>query len=133
MHLSYPWKRWRYVLEVTAVRYREPYNARHSFISWSLMINKNLLKLAQEDGHSVQTMLTTYAAWIKGATDVDIALITQAMEPPPSPSPEKPPHSPLESSPRNKSRYPSRFGAWERSHSWSGYSDPLTRTDSLPK
>lgn len=53
-----------YVLEVTVVRYREQYNAGHSFISWSLMINQNLLKLAHEDGHSVQTMLTTYAAWI---------------------------------------------------------------------
>jgi hypothetical protein len=67
-------------LEVTGVRYREPYNARHSFTSWSLMISKNLLKLAQEDGHSVQTMRTTYAAWIKGATAGDITLIKQAME-----------------------------------------------------
>lgn len=64
---------------MTGARYREPYNARHSFISWSLMINKNLLKLAQEDGHSVQTMLTTYAAWT-GATEGDITLIKQAME-----------------------------------------------------
>ena len=80
IHLSYPWKRWRYVLEVTGVRYREPYNARHSFISWSLMIGKNLLKLAQEDGHSVQTMLATYAAWINGATEGDITLIKQAMQ-----------------------------------------------------
>lgn len=132
MHLSYPWKRWRYVLEVTAVRYREPYNARHSFISWSLMINKNLLKLAQEDGHSVQTMLTTYAAWIKGGHRRRYSA-DHAGHGARCPSPEKPPHSPLESSPRNKSRYPSRFGAWERSHSWSGYADPLTRIDSLPK
>lgn len=85
VNLSYPYERWRYVLEHTDFRYREPYNARHSFISWSLMIDKNILKLAQEDGHSVQTMLTTYAAWTKGATQSDVERIKQAMELSPEP------------------------------------------------
>jgi hypothetical protein len=55
------------------------------FPSWSLMINKNILKLAQEDGHSVQTMLNTYAAWTKGATQSDVERIKQAMEHSPEP------------------------------------------------
>jgi integrase len=79
-HLSYPYKRWRYVLRVLGTRYRDAYNARHSFISWSLMIGKNILKVAEEDGHSVQTMLSTYAAWTKGATEGDIETIRAAME-----------------------------------------------------
>lgn len=85
VNLSYPYQRWRHVLESSGVRYREPYNARHSFISWSLMINKNILKLAQEGGHSVQTMLNTYAAWTKGATHLDVERIKQAMEHSPEP------------------------------------------------
>ncbi|GFE91708.1 hypothetical protein GCM10011488_66620 [Steroidobacter agaridevorans] len=47
-------------------RYREPYNARHSFVSWNLMIGKNLLWVAKQHGHSVSTMLETYGAWIEG-------------------------------------------------------------------
>ena len=79
-HLSYPYKRRRYVLRTLGTRYRDAYNARHSFISWSLMIGKNILKLAEEDGHSVQTMLSTYAAWTKGATEADVETIKAAME-----------------------------------------------------
>jgi len=56
------------VLESSQVRYREPYNnARHSYISWCLMIGKNILLVAKEDGHSAQTMLSTLATWIEGA------------------------------------------------------------------
>jgi hypothetical protein len=29
------------------------------------MIGKNIIKLAQEDGHSIETMLRQYAAWTK--------------------------------------------------------------------
>ncbi len=54
--LSYPYKRWRYVVAKTLVRYREPYNARHSWISWRLMVGANVLLVAKEDGHSIQTM-----------------------------------------------------------------------------
>lgn len=39
------------------VRYREPYHARASYISRSLMIGKNIINLAQEDDHSIETML----------------------------------------------------------------------------
>lgn len=37
------------------------------------------LLVAQEDGHSVETMLRTYAAWIKGAKPEDIERIKQAI------------------------------------------------------
>ena len=99
VNLSYPYDRWRYVVEQIGVRYREPYNARHSYISWRLMAGHNILLVAQEDGHSVQTMLTTYAAWTKGATDTDVAAIKRAMECLPTPcylanDPSSPPASP---------------------------------------
>jgi hypothetical protein len=53
-------------------RYREPYNARHSFVSWNLMLGKNLLWVAKQHGHSVQTMLDVYAAWIEGSQEADL-------------------------------------------------------------
>jgi integrase len=59
------------------VRYREPYNARHSSVSWNLMIGKNPLWVAKQHGHSVQTMLEVYAAWTEGAKEADIEAIRQ--------------------------------------------------------
>ena len=59
---------------------REPYNARHSYISWRMMSGANLLLVAKEDGHSPQTMLSTYAAWTEGATQADVEIIRKAME-----------------------------------------------------
>jgi integrase len=80
LNLSYPYDRWRYILEKTRIHYREPYNARHSFISWRLMIGENVLLVAKEDGHSAQTMLSTYAAWTEGATEADVEMIRKAMQ-----------------------------------------------------
>jgi hypothetical protein len=62
------------------VRYREPYNARHSSVSWNLMIGKNPLWVAKQHGHSVQTMLEVYAAWTEGAKEADVEAIRQAMQ-----------------------------------------------------
>lgn len=66
-------------------RYREPYNARHSFVSWNLMLGKNLLWVAKQHVHSVQTMLDVYAAWIEGSQDADLEAIRGAMEASPRP------------------------------------------------
>ena len=79
-NLKYAYMRWRYVIENLKVRYREPYNARHSCVSWHLMIGKNLLWCARQHGHSVQVMLGMYGAWIEGSTDDDIATIKRSME-----------------------------------------------------
>jgi integrase len=79
-NLQFPWVRWRRTLRGMKVRYRDPYNARHSSVSWNLMIGKNLLWVAKNHGHSVTTMLEVYAAWTEGAGDTDVAAIKQAME-----------------------------------------------------
>jgi hypothetical protein len=79
-NLQYPYVRWRRTLTLTLKgRYREPYNARHSSVSWNLMIGKDPLWVAKQHGHSVQTMLETYAAWTEGAKESDIEAIKQAM------------------------------------------------------
>jgi len=86
-NLQYPWVRWRRTLTVTLKgRYREPYNARHSCVSWNLMIGKNPLWVAKQHGHSVQTMLETYAAWLDGTTESDLLAIKRAIEAPSAPA-----------------------------------------------
>ena len=80
-NLQYPYVRWRRTLTITLKgRYREPYSARHLSVSWNLMVGKNPLWVAKQHGHSVQTMLDTYAAWTEGAGESDIAEIKRAME-----------------------------------------------------
>jgi len=39
-----------------------------------------LASVAKQHGHSVEVMLSMYAAWLDGATDADIHAIKQAME-----------------------------------------------------
>lgn len=80
IHLRHPYVRWRRTLQRLAVRYRKPYCARHSSVSWNLMIGKNPLWVAKQHGHTITTMLRAYAAWAEGAAESDIAAIERAME-----------------------------------------------------
>ena len=43
------------------------------------MIGANVLRVAKEDGHSTQTMLSTYAAWTEGATEADVETIREGI------------------------------------------------------
>lgn len=79
-NLNDPYDCWGWTLKRLKTRYREPYNARHSCVSWHLMIGKNLLWVVKQHGHSVTSMLTMYAAWTEGAKESDIEAIKQAME-----------------------------------------------------
>ncbi len=74
--------RWRWSESIKAlnIRPRGPYHARHSSVTWQLMLGKNLLWVAKQHGHSVEVMLRMYAAWLDGATAADIQAIKQAME-----------------------------------------------------
>ncbi|HEY0686171.1 MAG TPA: hypothetical protein VGD45_27770 [Steroidobacter sp.] len=71
--------RWRKSLRSLKLRHRRPYVARHTSVSWQLMLGKNLLWVARQHGHSIVTMLRTYAAWIDGAAEVDVAAIRRSM------------------------------------------------------
>ncbi len=72
--------RWSESIKALGIRRRGPYHARHSSVTWQLMLGKNLLWVAKQHGHSVEVMLRMYAAWLEGATDFDIHAIKQAME-----------------------------------------------------
>jgi hypothetical protein len=76
--VKYPYGRWERTLRRLAIRYRKPYAARHTSVSWNLMLGRNPLLVAKEHGHRIITMLTVYAAWVDGATEADIAAIRAA-------------------------------------------------------
>lgn len=51
-NLQYVYTRWRRTLTaIASLRYRKPYAARHTSVSWNLMIGKNPLWVAQQHGH----------------------------------------------------------------------------------
>jgi hypothetical protein len=62
------------------IRYRRPYCARHSSVSWNLITGKPPLYVSRQHGHSVETMWRTYSAWMEGAVESDVALIKASME-----------------------------------------------------
>lgn len=51
---------------------------RHTAVSWNLMIGGNLLRVAEQHGHSAAVMLRVYAKWLTCATAGDIEAITLA-------------------------------------------------------
>jgi integrase len=51
-HLRNVARRWRHSLSrLSGIRYRRPYNARHSSVSWNLMIGKSPLWVSKQHGH----------------------------------------------------------------------------------
>lgn len=66
-------------LQSLKLRYRRPYTARQTSVSWNLMAGKNALWVAKQHGHSIATMLRAYAAWAEGATEVDVEAIKRSM------------------------------------------------------
>jgi integrase len=71
--------RWRKTLRSLNLRYRRPYTARHSSVSWNLMVGKNALWVAKQHGHSIATMLRAYAAWAEGSVESDLKTIRSSM------------------------------------------------------
>lgn len=62
---------WKKALASADVRYRRPYNCRHTFASLGLKAGAKPAFLASQLGHSLQMFYTTYAAWIRDDDDVD--------------------------------------------------------------
>ena len=72
--------RWSESIQALDIRRRGPYHARHSSVTWQLMLGRNLLWVAKQHGHSVEVMLRMYAAWLEGTTQADIDAIKESME-----------------------------------------------------
>ncbi len=62
---------WRLALEQANVRYRRPYNCRHTYASLGLMAGAKPGFLSKQLGHSLKMFFETYAKWIESESDDD--------------------------------------------------------------
>lgn len=60
---------WTPALKQLGIRYRRPYNARHTRATEMLMAGLNPAFCAGQLGHSVEIFLNTYAKWLTGSLD----------------------------------------------------------------
>lgn len=73
------WKRWTYTLKRLGIRYRRPYQMRHTSVTWNLLVGKNPLWVADQHGHGMGVSLKTYAKWLRGTSDADIERLKRAL------------------------------------------------------
>jgi integrase len=72
-----PWKEerafrrsfWTPALKALGIRYRRPYNMRHTYATMMLMAGMKPAWCAKQMGHSIEMFLNTYAKWIDGEED----------------------------------------------------------------
>lgn len=57
---------WEPLLRKCGIRYRRPYNMRHTYATMMLMAGVNPAFAAKQMGHSVEIFLSTYTKWIDG-------------------------------------------------------------------
>lgn len=62
-------KHFKAALVALKIRARRQYNCRHTYATMCLMAGMNLGFIANQLGHSVQMLLTTYARWINSSED----------------------------------------------------------------
>lgn len=60
---------WKNALKQTGIRYRKPYNSRHTYATVGLMASANPGFLAKQLGHSLEMFFNVYAKWINGKSD----------------------------------------------------------------
>lgn len=57
-------------LKAIGIRRRRQYDCRHTYATMCIMSGMNVAFIANQLGHSVQMLLTTYAKWINSSMDV---------------------------------------------------------------
>lgn len=73
---------WVPMLKALGIRYRRPYQCRHTYATAMLMAKMNPAMCAKQLGHDVKVFLTIYAKWIEGeADDREMALLEAAIGP----------------------------------------------------
>ncbi|MEM5384185.1 DUF3596 domain-containing protein [Paraburkholderia phymatum] len=77
---------WARMLKRLCMRYRRPYNMRHSYATAMLMAGMTPAFCAKQLGHSVEMFLRTYAKWVDGnQNDVEMARLENSIMSPASP------------------------------------------------
>lgn len=73
---------WEPVLKSLGMRYRRPYNCRHTYATAMLMAGMTPAFCAKQLGHSVEMFLKTYAKWVEGDQDsLEMARLEGAISP----------------------------------------------------
>ncbi len=71
---------WARILQRLGLRYRRPYNMRHSYATSMLMAGMTPAFCARQLGHTVEMFLRTYAKWIDGSqNDLEMARLENAL------------------------------------------------------
>lgn len=74
---------WRPCLKRIGMRYRSPYETRHTYATMMLMAGVAPAFAARQMGHSVETFLRKYARWIDGGQNqVEMGKLEQLLSPP---------------------------------------------------
>jgi integrase len=60
---------WTPMLRALGIRYRRPYNMRHTYATMMLMAGAKPGWCAKQMGHSIEIFHSTYAKWIDGQRD----------------------------------------------------------------
>lgn len=73
---------WVPLLKALGIRYRRPYQCRHTYATTLLMAGRTPAWCATQLGHSVEVFLRTYSKWIRGdADDREMAALESAIRP----------------------------------------------------
>jgi integrase len=73
---------WTPLLKLLGIRYRRPYNMRHSYATAMLMAGMTPAFCAKQLGHSVEMFLRTYSKWVDGAqNDLEMQRLEAALSP----------------------------------------------------
>jgi integrase len=71
---------WKITLKQLGIRYRRPYNMRHTYATLGIMSGARPAFLANQLGHSLQVFFQVYAKWINSKDDrEEIAKLDQAI------------------------------------------------------
>lgn len=74
---------WTPCLKRLGIRYRRPYNMRHTYATMMLMAGMTPAFCARQLGHSIEMFLRTYAKWLDGAqNDLEMARLESALSSP---------------------------------------------------
>ena len=74
---------WTPTLKRLGIRYRRPYNMRHTYATMMLMAGMTPAFCARQLGHSVEMFLRTYSRWLDGdQNDLEMARLESAISSP---------------------------------------------------
>ncbi|MDR5761910.1 Arm DNA-binding domain-containing protein [Caballeronia sp. LZ035] len=77
---------WARILKRLGIRYRRPYNMRHTYATSMLMAGMTPAFCARQLGHTVEMFLRIYTKWIDGSqNDLEMARLESAIQSPESP------------------------------------------------